>query len=101
MKTNFRGYAPEANVTKRTDRVRVPDLHGRLGYEAMEQLLAAGLHLVLYGKGRVVSQTLTAGSLVERGSRVKVDLGQPESTTSENRWESCVLRPDSPSGRAA
>ncbi len=66
----------ESDVTERTDRgtVRVPDLQGRLGRDAVERLLTAALQPRLSGSGRVVSQTPPAGSIVEKGSRVNVEL---------------------------
>ncbi|HXN41230.1 MAG TPA: PASTA domain-containing protein, partial [Myxococcaceae bacterium] len=66
----------ESDVTERTDRgtVRVPDLQGRLGRDAVERLLSAALQPRLSGSGRVVSQTPPAGSIVEKGSRVNVEL---------------------------
>ncbi len=68
--------AGESDVTERTDRgtVRVPDLQGRLGRDAVERLLTAALQPRLSGSGRVVSQTPPAGSIVEKGSRVSVEL---------------------------
>ena len=68
--------AGESDVTERTDRgtVRVPDLQGRLGRDAVERLLTAALQPRLSGSGRVVSQTPPAGSIVEKGSRVNVEL---------------------------
>ena len=68
--------AGESDVTERTDRgtVRVPDLQGRLGRDAVERLLSAALQPRLSGSGRVVSQTPPAGSIVEKGSRVNVEL---------------------------
>jgi cell division protein FtsI (penicillin-binding protein 3) len=66
----------ESDVTERTDRgtVRVPDLQGRLGRDAVERLLTAALQPRLSGSGRVVSQTPPAGTVVEKGSRVSIEL---------------------------
>ncbi|ADO74025.1 penicillin-binding protein [Stigmatella aurantiaca] len=54
--------------------VRVPDVQGQAGREAVVKLLAAALEPQLLGSGRVVSQTPAAGSLVEKGARVTLDL---------------------------
>jgi cell division protein FtsI (penicillin-binding protein 3) len=55
--------------------VRVPELQGTLGRDAVERLLAVALQPRLSGSGRVVSQTPPAGSVVEKGSRVSIELG--------------------------
>ncbi len=54
--------------------VRVPDLQGEVGREAVVKLLAAALEPQVLGSGRVVSQTPAAGSLVEKGARVTLEL---------------------------
>jgi cell division protein FtsI (penicillin-binding protein 3) len=54
--------------------VRVPDVQGQAGREAVVKLLAAALEPQLLGSGRVVSQTPAAGSLVEKGARVTLEL---------------------------
>lgn len=54
--------------------VRVPDVTGVAGREAVVKLLAAALEPQLLGSGRVVSQTPAAGSLVEKGARVTLEL---------------------------
>src|SRR6202158_1766486 len=65
-----------AEITGRVARgkVAVPDLGGQSGREAIVSLLAAALEPRLSGMGRVVSQQPASGSLVEKGSRVKVEL---------------------------
>jgi cell division protein FtsI (penicillin-binding protein 3) len=72
-----RPAASASDVTEQTDRgtVRVPDLQGSLGRDAVERLLTAALQPRLSGSGRVVSQTPSAGSIVEKGSRVNIELG--------------------------
>jgi cell division protein FtsI (penicillin-binding protein 3) len=54
--------------------VRVPELRGRVGRDAVSQLLAAALEPRLTGSGRVSGQQPPAGSLVERGTRVTLEL---------------------------
>jgi len=54
--------------------VRVPDVQGQVGREAVVKLLAAALEPQVMGSGRVVSQTPAAGSLVEKGARVTLEL---------------------------
>ncbi|RKG93460.1 penicillin-binding protein [Corallococcus terminator] len=54
--------------------VRVPDVQGQAGREAVVKLLAAALEPQLQGSGRVVSQTPPAGALVEKGARVTLEL---------------------------
>lgn len=61
--------------------VRVPNLTGRPGREAVAQLLAVALEPRLAGSGRVSSQQPAAGSLVERGTRVTLELAGPLPTT--------------------
>ncbi len=54
--------------------VRVPDVKGLAGRVAVAQLLTAALEPHLAGSGRVVSQRPAAGSLVEKGTRITVEL---------------------------
>ena len=54
--------------------VRVPDVMGQAGREAVTKLLSAALEPQLSGSGRVVAQTPAAGSLVEKGARVTLEL---------------------------
>jgi len=54
--------------------VRVPDVKGQAGRDAVARLLSAALEPQLMGSGRVVSQTPAAGSLVEKGARVTLEL---------------------------
>lgn len=54
--------------------VRVPDVRGLGGRAAVAQLLTAALEPQLAGRGRVVAQKPAAGSLVEKGSRITVEL---------------------------
>lgn len=54
--------------------VRVPDVVGQAGREAVTKLLSAALEPQLLGSGRVVSQSPAAGSLVEKGARVTLEL---------------------------
>lgn len=62
--------------------VRVPDVKGLAGRAAVAQLLTAALEPHLAGSGRVVSQKPAAGSLVEKGTRVTVELaGQLPTST--------------------
>jgi cell division protein FtsI (penicillin-binding protein 3) len=66
----------EATVTENVEpgSVRVPDVVGQAGREAVTKLLSAALEPQLLGSGRVVSQTPAAGSLVEKGARVTLEL---------------------------
>ncbi len=54
--------------------VRVPNVQGHAGREAVVKLLAAALEPHITGSGRVVSQTPAAGALVEKGARVSLEL---------------------------
>lgn len=54
--------------------VRVPDLSGQVGRVAITRLLGARLQPEVVGSGRVVGQVPAAGSLVERGARVRLTL---------------------------
>ncbi|MFL5319375.1 MAG: penicillin-binding transpeptidase domain-containing protein, partial [Myxococcaceae bacterium] len=66
----------EDTVTERVAEgsVSVPDLSGKVGREAVSQLLSVALEPRLSGSGRVVSQSPAAGAMVEKGSRVTVTL---------------------------
>ncbi len=57
-----------------TGSVRVPDLTGLSGRVAVSQLLTVALEPQLSGSGRVVAQKPAAGSLVEKGARITVEL---------------------------
>ncbi len=61
--------------------VRVPNLAGRPGREAVALLLAVALEPRLAGSGRVSAQQPAAGSLVERGTRVTLELAGPLPST--------------------
>jgi cell division protein FtsI (penicillin-binding protein 3) len=54
--------------------VRVPALLGQAGREAVSRLLAAGLQPELLGSGRVLTQNPAPGAVVEKGSRVTLEL---------------------------
>jgi cell division protein FtsI (penicillin-binding protein 3) len=54
--------------------VRVPDLTGLSGRTAVAQVLSAALEPHLSGSGRVAAQHPAAGSLVEKGSRITLEL---------------------------
>ncbi len=54
--------------------VRVPDLTGQPGRAAIAQVLGAALEPRLVGTGRVVAQSPGAGALVDKGTRVTVEL---------------------------
>jgi cell division protein FtsI (penicillin-binding protein 3) len=54
--------------------VRVPDLGGVSGRVAVGQLLSVALEPHLSGTGRVVAQKPAAGTLVEKGSRISLEL---------------------------
>jgi cell division protein FtsI (penicillin-binding protein 3) len=55
-------------------RVRVPELLGQAGREAVSRLLSAGLQPELLGSGRVLAQNPAPGAVVEKGSRVTLEL---------------------------
>jgi cell division protein FtsI (penicillin-binding protein 3) len=55
--------------------VKVPDLEGKPGREAVARLLAVALQPRLEGSGRVLSQSPGPGALVDRGARVTLELG--------------------------
>lgn len=65
---------PEAAPAGAAGSVRVPNLVGQAGREAVARLLTAALEPRLLGSGRVVSQSPAAGSLVEKGARVTLEL---------------------------
>lgn len=54
--------------------IRVPDLTGQPGRAAVKEALTASLEPRLAGSGRVVSQTPAPGTLVEKGSRITLEL---------------------------
>ncbi len=54
--------------------VRVPDVIGQSGRVAVTQVMGAALEPHLTGSGRVVAQHPSSGSLVEKGTRVKLEL---------------------------
>ncbi len=54
--------------------VRVPDVTGASGRIAVGQLLNVALEPHLSGSGRVVTQKPAAGTLVEKGSRISLEL---------------------------
>ncbi len=56
------------------DAVRVPNVSGLAGRMAIAQLLGAALEPRLSGSGRVVAQHPAPGSLVEKGSRISLEL---------------------------
>ncbi len=70
-----RAEVPE-EVTEQVDKgnVKVPDLSGVVGRTAVVRLLGAALEPRLSGSGRVVAQKPVAGTLVEKGSRVTLEL---------------------------
>lgn len=75
--TRVRPEPVASAVTEQVERggVRVPDVQGWLGREAVAELLAAALKPQLSGSGRVVAQNPAAGAYVERGARVSIELG--------------------------
>lgn len=79
--------APEPEVPAITDesgdeedeevadgRVKVPNLSGEVGREAVTKLLSMALEPRLLGSGRVISQTPAAGARVEKGAKVTLEL---------------------------
>jgi cell division protein FtsI (penicillin-binding protein 3) len=54
--------------------IRVPNLTGRPGRDAVKEALTAALEPRLVGSGRVVAQRPAAGSLVEKGTRITLEL---------------------------
>jgi len=67
-----RAAAPELAAGAKA--VVVPDVTGRVSREAVHRLLAASLEPHLIGSGRAIGQSPGAGSRVERGSQVIVEL---------------------------
>jgi cell division protein FtsI (penicillin-binding protein 3) len=57
-----------------TGSIRVPDLGGKAGREAVANLLAASLEPRVEGTGRVVSQSPPPGSRVEKGTSVTLEM---------------------------
>ena len=54
--------------------VRVPDVRGQVGRKAIASLLGVALEPRLSGSGRVLAQNPTAGSVVDKGTRVTLEL---------------------------
>jgi len=54
--------------------VRVPDVRGKSGRVAVNQVLGAALEPHLSGSGRVVTQRPAAGTLVDKGTRISLEL---------------------------
>lgn len=54
--------------------VRVPDLSGEVARSAVSRLLGLDLEARLQGSGRVVAQEPAAGSVVEKGAQVTLEL---------------------------
>jgi cell division protein FtsI (penicillin-binding protein 3) len=54
--------------------IRVPGVLGQAGREAVSRLLSAGLQPELLGSGRVLTQNPAPGAVVEKGSRVTLEL---------------------------
>nr|WP_228530921.1 MULTISPECIES: penicillin-binding protein [Myxococcaceae] len=71
-----RGAVPSVELVEPAGEgsVHVPALLGQAGREAVSRLLAAGLQPELLGSGRVVAQNPAPGAVVEKGSRVTVEL---------------------------
>lgn len=61
--------------------VRVPDVRGQVGRKAIASLLNAALEPRLSGSGRVTSQNPNAGTLVDKGTRVSLELAGNLPTT--------------------
>lgn len=53
----------------------VPDVQGMTFRDALYLLEQAGLKVIYEGKGRVVSQSITAGGKVSKGDRIYIQLG--------------------------
>lgn len=68
--------APAEAVTEQVPAgsVQVPNLQGKPGRDAVAQLLGVSLEPQLFGSGRVISQSPSPGVLVNRGTRVVVDM---------------------------
>lgn len=54
--------------------VRVPNLAGQPGRDAVKEALTASLEPRIIGSGRVIAQRPAAGSLVEKGARITLEL---------------------------
>jgi cell division protein FtsI (penicillin-binding protein 3) len=54
--------------------VEVPDVRGKVGREAVARLLSVALEPRLSGSGRVVGQVPQAGTYVEKGTRISLEL---------------------------
>ncbi len=54
--------------------VRVPNLTGQPGRDAVKEALTASLEPRIIGSGRVIAQRPAAGSLVEKGARITLEL---------------------------
>ena len=87
LKAKLPEPAPEPEVAAITDdsgaeendevadgRVKVPNLSGTVGREAVTRLLSMALEPRLLGSGRVISQTPAAGARVEKGAKVTLEL---------------------------
>jgi cell division protein FtsI (penicillin-binding protein 3) len=61
-------------VSETEGAVRVPDVKGLAGRAAVSQLLTLALEPYLAGSGKVVTQRPAPGSLVEKGTRITVEL---------------------------
>jgi cell division protein FtsI (penicillin-binding protein 3) len=62
--------------------VRVPDLFGHSSRTAVKEALTASLEPRLVGSGRVIAQSPAAGTLVDKGARITLELaGNLPSTT--------------------
>ncbi|MCA2981374.1 MAG: transpeptidase family protein [Myxococcaceae bacterium] len=61
--------------------VRVPNLSGHSGRAAVKEALTASLEPRLVGSGRVVSQSPAAGTLVDKGARITLELAGPLPST--------------------
>lgn len=55
-------------------RVKVPNLSGKVGRDAVARLLSVALEPRLLGSGRVISQNPAAGARVEKGAKVTLQL---------------------------
>ena len=53
----------------------VPDVEGMTFRDALYLLEQAGLKVIYEGKGRVKSQSITAGGKVSKGDRIYIQLG--------------------------
>ncbi|MGA9525932.1 MAG: penicillin-binding protein [Myxococcaceae bacterium] len=64
----------EASEDVGSGNIRVPDVSGKAGREAIASLLAASLEPRVEGSGRVVSQSPPPGSRVVKGTRVTLEM---------------------------